>query len=327
MFANEYTKIIQRFINLSQLFGLAPMTINLPLSVTLTTSQMKFLMSTFCMLFQLGHGIFQVMKIYDQIRISTMSQIIHFVWMFHCLFTNICVAVQSLLISSHLVAYINQLIAIDEEINTKLKIVRNYQRQSHKHLLITIVVLAMSFGLSWTLYGCVTYFHPQLVSLFAFIFIPTGFMAIRVFQLIHSIELLNDHLDTINDRLTNIEDNQIEVNGKEDLIALRRLYGQCWNAMQLYNSCFGFSNVMLLLFYSYDVLHGVYTLFLNMHGLRPDLAILCKSNVWCEGVTTWIIFTNNPKKSQIIQKKIPNNPMEKKSCYPLGLMWPIVSIF
>lgn len=46
--------------------------------------------------------------------------------------------------------------------------------------------------------------------------------------------------------------------------------------MQLYNACFGYSNFVLLLFYSYDVLHGIYVLFLNMHGLRPDLALLCK---------------------------------------------------
>lgn len=272
MLPEEYTQIVQRYINFCQVFGLAPLTKS-SLSVSFKTSMTRFIMSMLCLLLQAGHAIYYVIKDYDNIRLTTMTDIIHFVWMFQCLLTNIFVTAQSLYGSRHLVAYVNQLCKIDQEIRSK-QIVANYQRQSRKHLLLMIFVIVMTFVLPWILYGFLAYFYPLLTSLFAFMFVPTGFMSIRVFQTIHSIELLNDHLDIINNRLMSISD--IHGERKKDLIALRQLYGRCWNALQLYNDCFGFSNLMLLLFYSSDVLHGIYILFLNMNGLRPDLVVLCK---------------------------------------------------
>lgn len=277
MLPEEYTRILQRYINFCQVFGLAPLTRS-SLSMSFNITKTRSVMSLLCLFFQIGHVIYQVIKDYDRIRLTTMTDIIHFVWMFQCLLTNTFVAAQSLYGSKHLVAYINQLCKIDQEIRSK-PIEANYQRQSRKHLLLMVFKIVMTFLLPWILYGFLACLYPQLTPLFAFIFIPTGFMSIRVFQTIHSIELLNDHLDIINNRLRSIS--VIHGERKKDLIALRQLYGRCWNALQLYNSCFGFSNFMLLLFYSSDVLHGIYILFLNMHGLRPDFVVLCKCPLHC----------------------------------------------
>lgn len=278
MSANEHTTLVQRYINFAQFFGLAPISVS-PNSAIFSISTMKFAMSVICLLLQVGHGIFQVMKMFNEIHLTTMSSIIHNVWMFHCLLTNVFVAIQSLLVSKHLVAYLNQLCKIDHDIQSKLHFVMNHKRQCRKHFLIATFVTTFSMTLSWILYGLVALLYPKLISLFAFIFIPYGFMSVRNFQIIHSIELLNDHLDVINVRLANMAQMHGKRNlgdGENGLIVLRRLYGQCWNAMERYNVCFGFSNLMLLLFYSVDVLHGVYTLFLNMHRLRRDLVILCE---------------------------------------------------
>lgn len=274
MSVNEYTRILQRYIDFSQYFGLAPISIP-PFSSNFTKSTIKFAMSMLFLCLQIGHIIFHIMKTYEVIELTTMSNIIHFVWMFNCLLTNVFVTVHSLIVANNLVAYINQLSSIDQDIDSKLQIFVNYQRQDHKHFLIMMFVAVTSFMSTWTFYGLVAFFYPQHMSLFGFTFIPIGFMSVRVFQIIHSIELLNDHLDIINNQLRNID--QIPENDKKrTLIVLRHLYGRCWNAMQLFNTCFGYSNLMILLFYSYDALHGVYVLFLNMHGLRPDLPILCK---------------------------------------------------
>ncbi|XP_037037214.1 uncharacterized protein LOC119074925 [Bradysia coprophila] len=272
MFVNEHTLILKRYIDFGQFFGLAPISI-LPFSTNFTKSTVKFAMSLVYLLLQIGHVIFHIMKTYDHIQLTKMSNIIHYVWMFNCLLTNVFVTTHSLIVANHLVAYINQLESINQEIQSDLQTAVNCQRQHRKHSLIMIFVTATSFVSTWMFYGLVAFFYPQLTSLFSFIFIPTAFMSIRVFQIIHSIELLNDHLDIINGLLRSI-DRIPEDNRKRTLIVLRHLYGRCWNAMQLFNACFGFSNLMLLLFYSYDVLHGIYVLFLNMHGLRPDLAIL-----------------------------------------------------
>lgn len=171
------------------------------------------------LLLQIAHVIYHIMRTYEDIQLTTMSSIIHFVWMFNCLLTNIFVTTHSILTANHLMAYINQLTSIDQYINSKLQIDSNYQRQRRKHLLIMIFVLATSFMSAWILYGLVALFYPQLTSLFGFIFIPIAFMSIRVFQMVHSIELLNDHLDIINGRLRNI--NRIhECVRKDNLVIL-----------------------------------------------------------------------------------------------------------
>lgn len=283
MFVEEYAQLLQRYFNFCQIFGLAPLTKS-RLSANFNISQMKFAMSAVYPFLQVGHAIFHVMKLYGKISLTAMSDIIHFVWMFHCLFTNILVTTQSLFVSKHLVAYVNQLCSIDTEKNSKLQIVVNYKRQSRKYFFILIFLIVMSFLLSWIFYGFLAFFYPQLTSSYAFIFVPNGFMSIRVFQIIYSIELLNDHLDSINNRLRSISTFQGERNKgpcEKDLIALRQLYGRCWNALQLYNDCFGFSNLMLLLFYSVDVLHGIYSLFLTMNGWRSDIVVLCKYLTRC----------------------------------------------
>lgn len=279
MFTEEYTQILQRYIILCQLFGLAPLTKS-HLSFNFHISKTRFLISVLYRLIQVVHAIYHVWKIYDKIHMTTMSDIIHFVWMFQCLLTSILTTTQTLFIPKNLMRYLNELCDIDKDIHSKLQIIPNYKRQNRKHLCIMIFIIVTSLLMSWTLYGSLAFLYPELITLFAFNYLPAGFMSIRVFQLIHLIELLNDHLDIINHRLRSLikandggnTDNIIS----KDLVSLRQLFGRCWNALQLYNGYSGFSNLMLLLFYSYDVMHGVYSLFLNMYGLRPDLVALCK---------------------------------------------------
>lgn len=282
MLIEKYSKIQQRFIKFGQFFGLAPLT-QTPSSTNFSISKIQFATSLVYVFFQVGHAIYRVVETYDKIRLTTMTDIIHFVWMFHCLLTNICVATQSLIASNHFVAFINELCNIDREMHSKLSMVANYQRHNRKYLLIMSFVIGTSFMVSWILYGFLAFYYPQLTSLFSFTFIPTAFMSIRVFQIIFSIELINDHLDTINDSLRIVDTEYGD--RKWDLISLRQLYGRCWSALQLYNKCFGFSNLMLLLFYAFDVLHGIYVLFLNVHGLRPDFVVLCE-------LTTLLPFVN-----------------------------------
>lgn len=275
---DEYMELLQRYINFGQIFGLAPLTKS-PTSTEFNVSNKKLSVSVVYLILQTSHAVFHL-NLFGDIHLASMSSIVHFVWMLQCLVSNVSVACQSLFAAKPLATYINHLHRIDQQMQLKLETVRDYETQRQKHLVIAAFVLIASFMSAWVLYGFVALSYPHLHSLFLFVFVPYAFMSVRVLQMIHSIELLNDHLDVINIRLKNVSghgkrmDNDGNVSG--DLIALRQLYGQCWNALQKYNECFGFSHLMLLLFFSVDVLHGVYTLFLNMHGIRPDLAVLCK---------------------------------------------------